>query len=147
MEPLGSSSAILSTRCIGKKSVGRPTRSPSGWSTWCTKSSKEFRSMPRRVTPAVFSASSSPHTFSRGVCRLRMTTECNSTATSKRDFPQVGREAQPSFGQLLNGIGRHVFRNLAQDEPLGRHLHHGQFRNNEIRSEERRVGKECRDRC
>ena len=64
MSPLGSSSEMRSTRCMGKNAVGRPTRSPSGCRTCRTKSSNEFRSMPRIVTPEEFRATISPHTFS-----------------------------------------------------------------------------------
>src|SRR5215470_12891031 len=78
MEPEGSSSAMRSTRCMGKKTVGNPTRSPSGSFIWRTKWSNEFRSMPRSVTPEVLMASSSPHTFSLGVCKLTITMECGS---------------------------------------------------------------------
>jgi hypothetical protein len=52
IEPLGSSSEILSMRCMGKNTVGKPTRSPSGCNTCRTKSSNEFKSMPRIVMPA-----------------------------------------------------------------------------------------------
>src|ERR1700693_3173138 len=66
-------------RCIGKNSVGSPMRSPSGSSTCRMKSSNEFRSMPRSVTPEEFMETREPHNFSLGECRLTMTMEFGST--------------------------------------------------------------------
>src|ERR1700688_4069871 len=79
IEPVGSSSDTRSTRFIGKKMVGRPMRSPSGSLSWRIKWSKEFRSMPRSVTPEGLMSKSSPHTFSLGECKLTTTMECGST--------------------------------------------------------------------
>src|SRR5579872_7395296 len=141
IEPLRSSSEILSTRCIGKNSVGRPTRSPSGCNIWYTKSSKEFRSMPRSVTPAVVMDNISPQTFSRGVCRLTITIECRSKTPLlvdlKRDgfevddFPIRG-DAQPRFRHLLHGLGRHASRDFPQHQPIGRHLDDSKLGDNQI---------------
>src|SRR5579872_1063835 len=69
---------MRSTRCIGKNKVGKPMRSPSGSITWRIKSSKEFKSMPRIVTPAELMDVSAPHNFSLGLCRLRMMIEFGS---------------------------------------------------------------------
>src|SRR5580704_15207170 len=79
IDPCGSSSAMRSMRCMGKNSVGRPMRSPSGSITCRIKSSKEFRSMPRSVTPEAFMDTSEPHNFSLGECRLTMLMEFGST--------------------------------------------------------------------
>src|SRR5437899_4234272 len=78
MEPAGSSREMRSTRFMGKKTVGRPTRSPSGSLICRIKWSKEFKSMPRTVIPEGLMASNSPQTFSLGVCRLTTTIECGS---------------------------------------------------------------------
>jgi len=42
------------------------------------KSSNEFRSMPRRVTPEEFMETSEPHSFSLGECKLTITMEFGS---------------------------------------------------------------------
>ena len=65
-------------RCIGQINVGSPMRSPSGSITCRMKSSNEFRSMPRNVTPEEFMETREPHNFSLGVCRLTMTMEFGS---------------------------------------------------------------------
>src|SRR6202451_4245750 len=78
MEPLGSSRVMRSMRVMGKKRVGTPTRSVSGSLIWRMKWSKELRSMPRMVTPAVLKPRSSPQTFSLGVWRLMTTMEWGS---------------------------------------------------------------------
>src|ERR1700722_3496084 len=79
MEPLGSSRDTRSTRFIGKKIVGKPMRSPSGSLICRIKWSKEFKSMPRNVTPVGLMSKSSPQTFSLGECKLTTTMEGGST--------------------------------------------------------------------
>src|SRR5260221_454986 len=69
---------MRSMRCIGKNKVGRPMRSPSGSITWRMKSSNEFKSIPRNVTPDAFMETRDPHSFSLGSCRLTMTMELGS---------------------------------------------------------------------
>src|SRR5216684_2723427 len=69
---------MRSTRFMGKNSVGKPMRSPSGSLIWRMKWSKELRSIPRMVIPAWWMTSSSPQIFSLGVCRLTTTMECGS---------------------------------------------------------------------
>src|SRR5690242_1673913 len=98
IEPEGSSSATRSTRCIGKNTVGNPTRSPSGSFIWRMKWSNEFRSMPRSVTPEGLMASNSPHTFSLGVCRLTITMECGSIVKGSYTQTNVFR---PTFGRAV----------------------------------------------
>src|SRR6202044_3210104 len=78
MEPLGSSRVMRSMRVMGKKRVGTPTRSVSGSLIWRMKWSKELRSMPRTVTPAVLKLRSSPQIFSLGVWREMTTIEWGS---------------------------------------------------------------------
>src|ERR1700693_1239368 len=125
---------MRSMRCIGKNSVGSPMRSPSGSSTCRMKSSNEFRSMPRSVTPEEFMETSEPHNFSLGVCRLTMTMEfgskdalvslrgcggLSSLALQRNRFYFFGHD-QFWFGQPLHVRGRHARRYLAQDESLRR---------------------------
>src|SRR6266513_3543860 len=86
MEPEASSREMRSRRFMGKKMVGRPTRSPSGSLICRIKWSKEFKSMPRSVIPEGLIARSSPHTFSLGVWRLTTTIECGSTSPSLPEY-------------------------------------------------------------
>src|SRR5437870_9990133 len=86
MDPEGSSSEMRSTRFMGKKMVGKPMRSPSGSLIWRMKWSKEFRSMQRNVIPDGLMDSSSPHTFSLGVCRLTTTIEWGSISYARTLF-------------------------------------------------------------
>src|SRR5438309_3784233 len=81
---------MRSTRFMGKKIVGRPMRSPSGSLICRMKWSKEFKSMPRNVIPEGLMASSSPHTFSLGVCRLTTTMECGSIAVLTKSIANCG---------------------------------------------------------
>src|SRR2546428_8091984 len=77
---------MRSTRFMGKKMVGKPMRSPSGSLIWRMKWSKEFRSMQRNVIPDGLMDSSSPHTFSLGVCRLTTTIEWGSISYARTLF-------------------------------------------------------------
>src|SRR5579862_3581791 len=86
MEPLGSSRVMRSMRVMGKKRVGTPTRSESGSLIWRMKWSKELRSMPRMVTPAVLKPRSSPQIFSLGVWRLMTTMEWGSMGAEEEVY-------------------------------------------------------------
>src|SRR5580700_5319549 len=134
IDPCGSSSAMRSIRCIGKKSVGSPMRSPSGSITCRMKSSNEFRSMPRSVTPEEFMETREPHNFSLGECRLTITMEFGSKdalaslPARGASFPyvlqrnrfQIFGNEQFRLGHFLHVRGRHARRHFAQDQPLRR---------------------------
>src|ERR1700688_3036193 len=141
IDPCGSSSAIRSMRCIGKKSVGSPMRSPSGSITCRMKSSKEFKSMPRTVTPAELIETSAPHNFSFGVCRLRMMMELGSTnvlaslhacadsvsSASNRHRFQVFGNPQFRLCNFLHGLGCNPRSDFTQHQSLGCDFDDGQF--------------------
>src|ERR1700688_3920603 len=152
IDPCGSSSAIRSTRCIGKNSVGSPMRSPSGSITCRMKSSNEFKSMPRSVTPEAFMEPSEPHNISLGVCRLTMTMEFGSKnslvslpeweafsalALQRNRFYFFGHD-QFRLGQSLHVLGRHTGRDLAQHQSFGRDANHGQFGHDHVHDLEAR---------
>src|SRR5579863_8076512 len=141
IDPCGSSSAMRSMRCIGKNSVGSPMRSPSGSITCRMKSSNEFRSMPRSVTPETFMETREPHTFSLGECRLTITMELGSkdalallpargasfpTLLQRNRFQVFGNE-KFRLGQFLHVRRRHARRHLAQDQSFRCDCDHGKL--------------------
>src|ERR1700722_14049074 len=101
MEPLGSSRVMRSMRVMGKKRVGTPTRSVSGSLIWRMKGSKELRSMPRTVTPAVLKLRSSPQIFSLGVWRLMTTMEWGSMGERQVYRWELKVEREEKSGERL----------------------------------------------
>src|ERR1700676_1356927 len=96
------------------------------------KSSKEFKSMPRRVTPAEFMEVSAPHNFSLGECRLRMmiefgsndrlpsSAECAKTQSNVIPFTAnrgAPRAEESLFSSVLNEEGS-LSRKRARDDAV-----------------------------
>jgi len=78
MEPVGSSSVMRSTRVMGKKRVGTPTRSPSGSFELTDEMIEGIQVDATHGDSAVLTTSSSPQIFSLGLCKLTTTMECGS---------------------------------------------------------------------
>src|SRR5258708_21449990 len=75
------------------------------------KSSKEFKSMPRMVTPAELMARSSPQSFSFGECKLTTMIECGSTRSTRGDCPNDDSSAS---GRGARGPVRQEYRAAAR---------------------------------
>src|SRR5580658_11140977 len=115
IEPAVSSRDTRSTRFIGKKMVGSPMRSPSGSFSWRIKWSKEFKSIPRSVTPEGLMSNSSPQTFSLGECKLTTTIEWGSISWVRILLAYRVQELPPEGGRVAESADTH--RSTLTEEP------------------------------
>ena len=84
MSPLRRSNSMRSMRCMGKNTALGVTMSPA--LTWRMKSSMEFRSMPRTLTPGGARLRIAPQNFSRGEFSVTRTTALEAKGPTSAAF-------------------------------------------------------------